>query len=376
MTILTPPPSHLLPSDGRFGVGPSRIRPAQIDALTQASELGTSHRQSPVKARVASIREGLRELFSLPPSYEIALGNGGATAFWAIATSCLIETKAKAAVFGEFGAKFAEDISAAPWATVDVTQAPPGELATIEDPGATADTYAYTQNETSTGVVSPLYRGGPSPALTLVDATSIAGASVVDWDLVDAYYFSPQKCFGSEGGLWISVLSPDAIERTQRLVADTNRYVPAILNLDEAVKASRVDQTLNTPAIATLILFDEQIKWMLDNGGLSAMEQKARAGANLIHEWAEARSFASLFVADPALRSPVTTTVDLAPEIDVYDLARTLRDVGIVDIEGYRKLGRNQLRIASFPSVETSDIGSLLACVDWMVDQATSQLSL
>lgn len=372
MTILTPPPPHLLPRDGRFGVGPSRIRPEQMEVLSQAEEMGTSHRQSPVKARVASLRDGLRELFSLPSSYEIALGNGGATAFWGVATTSLIEEKAKAAVFGEFGAKFAEDIAAAPWAHLNVVEASPGSLATVEDAVAQADAYAYTQNETSTGVVSPLYRGAPSPALTLVDATSIAGAAVVDWSLVDAYYFSPQKCFGSEGGLWVSVLSPEAVERAERLAKDTDRYMPAILNLAEAVKASRADQTLNTPAIATLILFDEQVRWMLDNGGLSAMETRARAGANLIHEWAETRPFASLFVTDPALRSPVTTTVDFAPQIDVYALARTLREVGIVDIEGYRKLGRNQLRIASFPSVETSDIGSLLACLDWMVDQSTS----
>ncbi len=369
MFDLTLPPASLLPADGRFGAGPSRIRAAQVDVLARAEELGTSHRKAPVKDRVESIQSGLAELFSLPDSYEIVLGLGGATAFWAVATASLIDVKAKAAVNGEFGAKFAADIAAAPWASLDVVEAAPGFLAMVEDDTAEADTYVYAQNETSTGVVSPLYRGAPSPALTLVDATSIAGASLVDWDLVDAYYFSPQKCFGAEGGLWIAALSPAALQRAAELVDKPGRYVPSFLNLADAARQSRVHQTVNTPAIATLILLDEQVKWMRENGGLRAMADKARTGATLIQEWAQSRPFASLFVQEPQWRSPVVTTVDFSPQIDVNALASTLRKVGIVDIEGYRKLGRNQLRIASFPSIPTADIAALLDSLDYLIDQ-------
>ncbi len=362
------PPAHLLPGDGRFGSGPSRIRAEQMKVLSEASEMGTSHRQAPVKARVRSIKEGLRELFSIPEGYEIAFGMGGATAFWAVATTSLIEHSAHAAVCGEFGAKFAADIAAAPWASVQVTEVPAGQLALIPGDAPAADTYVYAQNETSTGVVSPLYRAGSSPALTLVDATSIAGATEVTWDEVDAYYFSPQKAFGSEGGLWVSVLSPAAVDRAERLAGSNDRYMPSFLNLAEALKQSRLDQTLNTPAIATLVLFDEQVKWMLQSGGIEAMQARARAGSTLIQDWATERPFASLFVENPPWRSPVTTTVDFAPEIDADALAKTLRQVGIVDIEGYRKLGRNQLRFASFPSIPTQDIQSLLNCLDWMIE--------
>lgn len=357
----------MLPKDGRFGAGPSRIRPEQMRALYAAEEMGTSHRQAPVKNRVASLKSGLRELFSLPSSYEIVFGLGGATTFWAVATSSLIEARAKAAVFGEFGAKFASDVARAPWAEVEVVEAAPGSLAMIEDAQPQADSYLYTENETSTGVVSPLYRGAPAPALTIVDATSIAGASVVDWEKVDVYYFSPQKCFGSEGGLWIAVLSPAAQERARRLGAAKDRFMPAALDLSEAMKQSAADQTVNTPALATLILFDEQVRWMLAEGGMPAMVQRTREGSSLVHSWAEERDFASLFVEVPRWRSPVTTTVDFAPEVPILQIAKSLRDVGVVDIEGYRKLGRNQLRIASFPSTPPSDIAALLESLDWMI---------
>lgn len=362
----------MLPSDGRFGAGPSRIRPEQVEALASATELGTSHRKPAVKARVHSIREGLSELFTLPSGYEIAIGNGGATAFWSVAATSLVRERAKSAVFGEFGGKCAADWAGAPWLEVTVNGAPAGELAEVRDDVAQADVYAYPQNETSTGVASGLYRGAPGGALTVVDATSIAGASAVDWDLIDAYYFSPQKCLGSEGGVWLSVLSPAAVERAEELSANrAGRFMPSFLNLASALKQSRLDQTLNTPAIATLILLDEQIKWLLDQGGLAVAQDKAAAGAELIGNWANQREWAEMFVKNPEQRSIVTSTVDLAPEIPAAEVASVLRTVGIFDIEGYRGLGRNQLRIASFPSVETADIEALLACVDWVVDQMT-----
>lgn len=370
MKTINPPPSKILPADGRFGAGPSRIRAEQVEALAASTELGTSHRKPAVKSRVRSIREGLSELFTLPSGYEIALGNGGATAFWSVAASSLVRKQAKCAVFGEFGAKCAADWAAAPWLNVEVNEAPPGELAEVRDDIAQADVYAYPQNETSTGVASGLYRGAPGDALTVVDATSIAGASTVDWDLIDAYYFSPQKCFGSEGGLWLAVLSPAAVERAEELGAHrVDRYMPSFLNLASALKQSRQDQTLNTPAIATLILLDEQIKWLLDQGGLSAAQAKATRGAEMIADWAKQRDWAQMFVKNPDHRSIVTSTIDLEPEVSASEVAEVLRSVGVVDIEGYRGLGRNQLRIASFPSVETTDIAALLNCVDWVVDQ-------
>ncbi len=368
-TILPPPP-ELRPVDGHFGSGPSRIRREQVDALHAATELGTSHRKPAVKDRVRSIREGLRELFSLPATYEIAIGNGGATAFWSVAAASLVRERAKCATFGEFGAKCANDWAAAPWLQVEVTEAPAGKLATVQDDIAEADVYAYPQNETSTGVSSPIYRGAPGDALTVVDATSIAGAKTVDWDLVDAYYFSPQKALGSEGGLWLSVLSPEAVARTEELErAKDGRFMPSFLNLNTALKQSRQDQTLNTPAIATLILLDEQVRWLLDQGGLPAAQGKATAGASAVADWARNRDWAEMFVRNPEERSIVTSTVDLAPEISADQVANVLREVGILDIEGYRGLGRNQLRIASFPSVETSDIQALLASIDFVVDQ-------
>lgn len=364
------PPSNLLPQDGRFGAGPSRIRPEQVRALYEATELGTSHRQPPVKSRVHSIREGLRELFSLPEGYEITLGSGGATAFWAIAATSLVEKRARTAVFGEFGGKFATDLSNTPWLSLDVVEAAPGSLATVQEREATADVYAYPQNETSTGVTSPLYKGAPSGALTLVDATSIAGAITVDWEKVDAYYFSPQKCFGAEGGLWVAVLSPEAQERAAELAASPSRFMPTILDLSAAIKQSKADQTVNTPAISSLILFDEQIKWMLREGGLQEMQARSAKGAGLIHAWAKDRPFASLFVKERQLRSPVVTTVDFDTSVSAAAMAKALREVGVVDIEGYRKLGRNQLRIASFPSIQHTDIEALLASIDWMVEHS------
>lgn len=371
-----PFPVNMLPSDGRFGAGPSRIRPEQVRALANATELGTSHRKPPVKQRVRSIREGLKELFSLPDGFEIVLGNGGATAFSPIVATSLVRETARAAVFGEFGAKAAKDLAAAPWLDVEVVEGAPGTLVTIADDVPTADVYAYPENETSTGVVSPIYRGAPGDALTVVDATSIAGASVVDWDMVDVYYFSPQKVFGADGGLWVAVLSPEAQARAEQVNTDERwtrgRYVPAFLNLSQAIRNSKADQTLNTPAIATLVLLDEQVKWLNAQGGLVAASEKAQAGASLISNWAENSDYASMFVKDAAWRSPVVSTVDLSPEVSATEVSNILRRAGIVDIDGYRKLGRNQLRIASFPSIETSDIANLLACIDWVVSEMKS----
>lgn len=357
-------PQSLIPADGRFGAGPSRIRPEQLEAIAHASEWGTSHRQPPIIDLVNQIRTGLTELFSLPDGYEIVLGNGGTTAFWAVATVSLIRENAAVAQFGEFGSKFAADIATSPWLAETVYAAPAGEVAFVDT--APADAGCYPQNETSTGATSPIYR--TSQELTLVDATSIAGASVVDFESVDAYYFAPQKCFGSDGGLWLAAMSPAAIARAEELEQRTDRPQPGFLNLAAAIRASRKGQTVNTPAIGTLLLLREQIEWMLANGGLSAMAAKAAAGAKLIQNWAEDREWASLFVKNPEWRSPVVTTVDLDDQIPVPELSQILRKAGVVDIEGYRGLGRNQLRISSFPSIATEDIEAALACIDWVID--------
>lgn len=363
-------PQTLLPEDGRFGAGPSLIRKEQLAVLGEAEVWGTSHRKPPVINLVKSVQSGLTELFSLPAGYEITLGNGGASAFWAISAVSLVRERARLAVFGEFGAKFANDLAAAPWLTTSVTNAPAGELARVDTfvEDFPADVYAYPQNETSTGVMSNIYRAPETGALTVVDAVSIAGAVEVDLSLVDAYYFSPQKCFGSDGGLWLAVLSPAAQERSAKLVADKGRPQFGFLDLNAAVVASRKGQTANTPAIGTLLLLNEQIQWMLTGGGLPAMAAKARRGAEAIWSWANRRDYARLFVENPEWRSPVVTTVDLDESIPVKDLSAALRRHGIVDVEGYRGLGRNQLRIASFPSVATADIEATLASVDYLVE--------
>lgn len=361
------PPLSIQPTDGRFGAGPSKIRSAQLERLSAASQWGTSHRKPPVINLVRSIQDGLKQLFSLPSGYEIILGNGGSTAFWAAACISLIESRASLAAFGEFGGKFAKDVEASPWLDAKVYHGTAGTVSMLPTSGDGSDAYAYPQNETSTGACSPLYRV-KAPGLTLVDATSIAGAIEVDLTLVDAYYFAPQKCFGADGGLWIAILSPAAVDRAFLLADRSDRPQFGFLNLKAAITASRKAQTVNTPAVGTLLLLDEQIQWMLDNGGLSAMATKAARGVQLIQEWAQSRDFASLFVSEPKWRSPVVTTVDIDPAIPVSQLAATLERVGITDIEGYRGLGRNQLRIASFPSIDTADIEALLACIDWVVE--------
>ncbi|MGC5166746.1 phosphoserine transaminase [Luteimicrobium sp. DT211] len=365
-------PSDLLPADGRFGAGPSKVRDAQVSALAAAGRtpLGTSHRQEPVRSLVRRVRTGLAELFALPEGYEVALGNGGSTAFWDVATFCLVRSKAQHASFGEFGAKFATATSRAPFLEASsVVEASAGTVARCR-PEDGVDVYAWPHNETSTGAVSPVERvpgSREAGALTVVDGTSAAGGLAVDVAQADAYYFAPQKSFGSDGGLWLALLSPDAVERAAGLEAD--RWVPEFLSLTTALANSRQDQTLNTPAIATLLLMAEQIEWMLEQGGLAWTTARTAASAAHLYGWAEARPWATPFVADPAERSNVVGTVDLDDAVPATDVLAALRANGVVDAFAYRKLGRNQLRVAMFPAIEPDDVAALTACVDFVVEQ-------
>jgi len=373
-------PLQLRPGDGRFGCGPSRIRDAQVRALSDSAVLGTSHRQAPVRGVVGDIRRGLADLFRLPAGWTVALGNGGTTAFWAVATAGLVRRRAAHAAFGEFGQKFADETSAAPFLLPSVVvSAPAGSVALIDE-GVPADdlpepdVYAYPHHETSTGALSPVYRvcaagadGAAEDALTLVDATSVAGGVDVDVSLTDAYYFAPQKCFASDGGLWIALLSPAAQERAHELHGARDRWIPQFLDLQLALENSHRDQTLNTPAVATLVMLREQVDWMLGLGGLAAMEARSRACSDLIYAWARRSDVATPFIVEERWRSPVVATVDFAASVDTSRLAAALRASGIVDVEPYRKLGRNQLRIATFPSTEIADVEALLASVDWLL---------
>ena len=367
-------PRELRPLDGRFGCGPSRIRADQMEVLGTPLLMGTSHRQAPVRSVVRSLREGLASLFDLPQGWEVVLGNGGTTAFWAVATACLVDKRAAHASFGEFGHKFVTETTTAPFLLPPVVvEAPPGEVALLTGDEGDADdlpapdVFAHPHHETSTGAVSPVRRLGGEGALTLVDATSIAGGAPVDVSQTDAYYFAPQKCFGSEGGLWVALLSPAAQDRARHLHTAPDRWVPQFLDLSIAMDNSSKDQTLNTPAVATLALMERQLAWMLDCGGLDAMAARSRAASDLIYRWAESSDVASPFVANPSWRSPVVVTVDFSTQVDAARLARALRASGIVDVEPYRKLGRNQLRIATFPSTPTSDVEALLASIDWLL---------
>ena len=370
-------PPELLPADGRFGCGPSKVRPEQIDALVAASRsiIGTSHRQAPVKRLVGDIRSGLTELFALPDGWEIVLGNGGTTVFWDVATFGLVEQRSQHLVFGEFSAKFAAACAAAPHlAEPVVISTDPGDHPTAEaDPSV--DVYALTHNETSTGVAMPLRRptGASDGQLVLVDATSAAGGLPWDPTEVDVYYFAPQKCFAAEGGLWVAACSPAAIERIDRIAA-SGRWRPAALDLVIARDNSRLDQTYNTPAVTTLVLFASQLSWMLEIGGLASCAKRAQASAEHLYGWAEATSWTTPFVADPAKRSNVVATVDLDDGIDVTKLNAALRANGIVDTDGYRKLGRNQIRVGMFPAIETSDIVALTACIDHLVEHHAESL--
>jgi phosphoserine aminotransferase len=362
-------PADLLPRDGRFGSGPSKVRPEAVEALQVAggSVLGTSHRQAPVKSIVGRLRSGLSELFALPDGYEVVLGNGGTTAFWDAATFCLIEERSQHLTFGEFSSKFAAAVTAAPHlADPQVIEAHPGTHPWPE-PSGEVDLYALTHNETSTGVMMDLRRPDRSGgALVAVDATSGAGALRFDPTQVDAYYFAPQKCFGSDGGLWVAALSPAAIDRVAR-IHESKRWVPAFLDLSIAVEQSRLDQTYNTPALATLVLFAAQLDWFLAHGGLDFSAGRSEASARILYGWAEASEFAAPFVAKPDERSNVVGTIDFDPAVDAAAVAKALRANGIVDTEPYRKLGRNQLRIAMFPAIDPEDVEALTRCIDYVV---------
>jgi phosphoserine aminotransferase len=362
-------PEHLKPADGRFGCGPSKVRPEALASLAQASDLmGTSHRQAPVRNVVHRVREGLRSLFALPGGYEVLLGNGGATAFWDAAAAGLVRRRSLHLTCGEFSAKFASVTTGAPHlAEPIVVAADPGDAPTpVADPDA--DVIAWPHNETSTGVMIDVRRPADSShALVLIDATSGAGGLPVGVEQADAYYFAPQKAFGSDGGLWLAVVSPAAIDRIGELAAATDRWVPQSLSLATALENSRLDQTYNTPALATLLLLADQIDWMLAGGGLDFCVDRTRASSGYLYTWAEKSEFATPFVADPANRSLVVGTIDFVDDVDAAAIAKTLRANGIVDVEPYRKLGRNQLRVGMFPAVEPADVEALTACIDWIV---------
>ena len=360
-------PAELLPSDGRFGSGPSKIRTEQIDALVSASThlLGTSHRQSPVKNLVGSVRDQLRELFGLPDNWQVLIGNGGASLFWDAATFGLINERSQHHVFGEFSSKFAQAVRLAPHlGEPSIVESPPGTVPAMKF--AQVDTYCLTHNETSTGAVMNLLRPAqPEDALVVVDATSAAGSIAWSPNEVDVYYFSPQKGFASEGGTFIALCSPRAIERIES-IAKSKRWCPASLDLSIALENSKANQTYNTPSISTFVLLNEQLKWMLNNGGMQWCVERTTASAKYLYDWAEQRKFASPFVSERQFRSPVVGTIDLVG-IDANDVNSVLRANKIVDTDSYRKLGRNQLRISMFPAVEPTDVQKLTACIDFIV---------
>ncbi|KGA16248.1 hypothetical protein GM50_15010 [freshwater metagenome] len=362
-------PSELKPIDGRFGCGPSKIRPEALAALSASgnSILGTSHRQKPVKNVVKRVREGLTSLFNLPEGYEVVLGNGGSTAFWDIATFGLIEERSQHLVFGEFSSKFAAASKEAPFlGEPTVIKAEPGSHP-VANAEAGIDVYALTHNETSTGVAMPILRpAGTDGALVLVDATSAAGGLMVNAKEFDTYYFAPQKSFASDGGLWIAIMSPAAIARAEKIKA-SGRWVPAFFDLGIAIENSRLDQTYNTPALVTLMLLAEQIEWMNANGGLSFAAGRSAKSSDILYSWAEKTSYTTPFVTDSAMRSKVVGTINFDDAIDATKISAALRENGIVDTEPYRKLGKNQLRIGMFPAVDPSDVEALTKCIDHVV---------
>ncbi|MBT2498109.1 phosphoserine transaminase [Agromyces sp. ISL-38] len=363
-------PRDLLPADGRFGCGPSKVRPEQLAHLAEfgPSILGTSHRQAPVKDLVGRVRSGFASLFDLPDGYEVVLGNGGSTAFWDAAASGLIDRRAQLLSFGEFGAKFAA-AAGAPWLEApDVRKADPGSRSSAE-PTEGVDVYAWPQNETSTGVMAPVSRiAGDDGALTVIDATSAAGGILVDPAEFDVYYFAPQKNFASDGGIWFALMSPAAIERIERLAA-SDRYIPEFLSLKNAVDNSRLNQTLNTPALSTLLLLENQLDWMNGSGGLAWADARTRESSSVLYDWAEQTAVATPFVADPAHRSQVVVTIDFDESTDAARLASVLRENGVVDTEPYRKLGRNQLRVATFTAIEPDDVRALTASIDYVLER-------
>jgi len=362
-------PKALKPADGRFGSGPSKVRPEAVAALATAP-LGTSHRQAPVKDLVRRLRSGLRSLFSLPDDYEVVLGNGGATAFWDIAAFGLIRGRAQHLAYGEFSSKFAQVTRSAPFlGEPTVIEAEPGSAA---DPMAEAgvDAYCWPHNETSTGVMRPVHRvaGADPDALVVIDATSGAGGLPMRPEDVDVYYFAPQKCFASDGGLWVALMSPAALTRAEE-IARSGRWIPPFYDLLAAIDSSRKDQTVNTPAVATLALFVAQLDWMNERGGLAWAVSRTSRSARCLYEWAERSPYATPFVRNPAWRSLVVGTVDFADSVDAARVANVLRANGIVDVEPYRKLGRNQLRVGMFPAVEPDDVQALTGCIDYVVER-------
>ncbi len=363
-------PADLLPADGRFGSGPSKIRMAAVEALadTGSGYLGTSHRKEGVRSVVRRVREGLSRLFALPEGYEVVLGNGGATTFWDAAALGLIMEQSQHLCFGEFSSKFAAVVEGAPHIQDPqrIVSEPGTHPEATADP--TVDVYALTQNETSTGVAAPIRRPERSSGLVAVDATSAAGGMRVDPEEYDVYYFAPQKCFASDGGLWLAICSPAAIGRIEQL-STTDRWQPPSISLATALDNSRRDQTYNTPALATLFLLAEQLDWMLDNGGLEWAARRCEASSSALYEWAESHKAAQPFVDDPASRSPVNVTIDFDDWIDAATIAAVLRENGILDTEPYRKLGRNQLRIACYPAIEPDDITALTRCVDHVIER-------
>ena len=365
-------PAALRPVDGRFGSGPSKVRPEAVAALAAAAPtyLGTSHRQSGVRSVVGRVRTGLASLFALPDGYEVLLGNGGATAFWDIATFGLIRSRSQHLVFGEFSSKFAAAANSAPFlAAPQVISAEPGTHP-APHPEADVDVYALTHNETSTGVTMPLRRsaGAADDALVCVDATSAAGAIRFDVLETDVYYFAPQKVLASDGGLWLAAVSPRALARVAEIAA-SGRWIPASLDLSTAVEQSRLDQTYNTPALATLLLLAEQVEWLNALGGLEGAAARCDDSAARLYGWAEASPYAEPFVKDPEQRSPVVGTIDFDASVDAAAVAAVLRRNGIVDTEPYRKLGRNQLRIAMFPAIDPDDVSALTHCIDHVVER-------
>jgi phosphoserine aminotransferase len=377
MVMSAPPndiriPADLLPKDGRFGCGPSKVRPESVQALADVagSWMGTSHRQAPVKDVVGSVRQGLKDLFSLPDGHEVVLGNGGTTVFWDAATFGLVESQSQHLVFGEFSGKFAEAVDAAPHLKAAQRIATDPGSHPVAQATAGVDLYALTHNETSTGVAMPIERpaGTDEGSLVAVDATSGAGA--LRWRATDAdvYYFAPQKVFAGDGGLWIAVYSPAAVDRIERISA-SGRWIPASLDLLTALENSRKDQTYNTPALATIFLLDQQLKWFNGNGGLEWSAGRSEQSAATLYGWADASDYATPFVTDPAMRSAVVGTIDLDDAIEAQTVSNVLRANGVVDTDSYRKLGRNQLRIGMFPAIDPDDVAALTACIDFVVSQ-------
>ncbi|HEY5249470.1 MAG TPA: phosphoserine transaminase [Dermatophilaceae bacterium] len=365
-------PTDLLPQDGRFGCGPSKVRPAQIDYLASIGRtvLGTSHRQAPVRNLVGQVREGLADLFRLPEGYEIILGNGGSTAFWDIAAFGLVRERAQHLAFGEFSAKFGSVTQKAPFlGESTIIKGEPGTLPTpIAEAGV--DVYAWAQNETSTGVMAPVNRveGADEGALVLIDATSGAGGLPLNVAEADVYYFGPQKCFAAEGGLWLAAFSPAALARVDEIAA-SGRWVPDFFSLPTAISNSRLNQTYNTPAVSTLALLANQIRWINDQGGLDWAVKRTTDSSSRLYGWATITAYTSPFVADPDARSLVVGTIDFSDDVDAASVAKVLRANGVVDVEPYRKLGRNQLRVGMFPAVDPADISKLIASIEYVVDQ-------